>query len=120
MDDKNGSNDHSKGSAFAKRAGRAMVADEPPKANLVKLSGNFHIAAVIETLGEAFALVSKGRNPPRAVPRHPYQHAVTYLLASGRGKASRTSTWPSGRRKPYRCPWLLSKPSNELKNVRGS
>jgi 3-hydroxyisobutyrate dehydrogenase-like beta-hydroxyacid dehydrogenase len=34
-----------------------VIADEPPKANLVKLSGNFLIAAVIETLGEAFALV---------------------------------------------------------------
>src|SRR6476659_5973177 len=36
-----------------------VIADEPPKANLVKLSGNFLIAAVIETLGEAFALISK-------------------------------------------------------------
>ena len=36
-----------------------VIADEPPKATLVKLSGNFLIAAVIETLGEAFALVSK-------------------------------------------------------------
>jgi 3-hydroxyisobutyrate dehydrogenase-like beta-hydroxyacid dehydrogenase len=36
-----------------------IIADEPPKANLVKLSGNFLIAAVIETLGEAFALVGK-------------------------------------------------------------
>jgi 3-hydroxyisobutyrate dehydrogenase-like beta-hydroxyacid dehydrogenase len=38
---------------------RTIVADEPPKANLVKLSGNFLIAAVIETLGEVFALISK-------------------------------------------------------------
>jgi 3-hydroxyisobutyrate dehydrogenase-like beta-hydroxyacid dehydrogenase len=36
-----------------------VIADEPPKANLVKLSGNFLSAAVIETLGEAFALVNK-------------------------------------------------------------
>jgi 3-hydroxyisobutyrate dehydrogenase-like beta-hydroxyacid dehydrogenase len=36
-----------------------VIADEPPKANLVKLSGNYLIAAVIETLGEAFALVGK-------------------------------------------------------------
>jgi 3-hydroxyisobutyrate dehydrogenase-like beta-hydroxyacid dehydrogenase len=36
-----------------------VIANEPPKANLVKLSGNFLIAAVIETLGEAFALVGK-------------------------------------------------------------
>ncbi len=36
-----------------------VVADDPSKANLVKISGNFLIASVIETLGEAFALVSK-------------------------------------------------------------
>jgi 3-hydroxyisobutyrate dehydrogenase-like beta-hydroxyacid dehydrogenase len=35
------------------------IGDEPPMANLVKLSGNFLIASVIEALGEAFALVSK-------------------------------------------------------------
>ena len=35
-----------------------VIADEPPKANLVKLSDNFLIA-VIETLGEAFALLSR-------------------------------------------------------------
>jgi 3-hydroxyisobutyrate dehydrogenase-like beta-hydroxyacid dehydrogenase len=36
-----------------------VVAAEAPKANLVKLSGNFLIASVIESLGEAFALTSK-------------------------------------------------------------
>lgn len=35
------------------------IGEEPPAANLVKLSGNFLIAAVIETLGEAMALVGK-------------------------------------------------------------
>jgi 3-hydroxyisobutyrate dehydrogenase-like beta-hydroxyacid dehydrogenase len=35
------------------------IGTEPWAANLVKLSGNFLIAAVIETLGEAFALVDK-------------------------------------------------------------
>lgn len=35
------------------------ISDAPEAANLVKLSGNFLIAAVIETLGEAFALVGK-------------------------------------------------------------
>jgi 3-hydroxyisobutyrate dehydrogenase-like beta-hydroxyacid dehydrogenase len=34
--------------------------DKPPLANLVKLSGNFLIASVIESLSEAMALVSKG------------------------------------------------------------
>jgi 3-hydroxyisobutyrate dehydrogenase-like beta-hydroxyacid dehydrogenase len=32
---------------------------QPPAANLVKLSGNFLIASVIETLGEAMALIGK-------------------------------------------------------------
>ena len=36
-----------------------IVSDAAPTANLVKLSGNFLIAAVIEGLGEAIALVSK-------------------------------------------------------------
>jgi 3-hydroxyisobutyrate dehydrogenase-like beta-hydroxyacid dehydrogenase len=37
-----------------------VVSDTPKAANLVKLSGNFLIAAVIESLGEALALVDKG------------------------------------------------------------
>lgn len=36
-----------------------VVGDEPRAANLVKLSGNFLIASVIEALGEAMALVGK-------------------------------------------------------------
>lgn len=36
------------------------VSDIPSRANLVKLSGNFLIACVIESLGEAMALVGKG------------------------------------------------------------
>lgn len=37
-----------------------VVSEEPKAANLVKLSGNFLIASVIESLGEAMALVGKG------------------------------------------------------------
>lgn len=37
-----------------------VMSERPEAANLVKLSGNFLIAAVIESLGEAIALVSKG------------------------------------------------------------
>jgi 3-hydroxyisobutyrate dehydrogenase-like beta-hydroxyacid dehydrogenase len=37
-----------------------VVSETPKAANLVKLSGNFLIAAVIESLGEAMALVAKG------------------------------------------------------------
>jgi 3-hydroxyisobutyrate dehydrogenase-like beta-hydroxyacid dehydrogenase len=37
-----------------------VVSDTPKAANLVKLSGNFLIASMIESLGEALALVAKG------------------------------------------------------------
>jgi 3-hydroxyisobutyrate dehydrogenase-like beta-hydroxyacid dehydrogenase len=37
-----------------------IVSDTPEAANLVKLSGNFLIASMIESLGEALALVAKG------------------------------------------------------------
>jgi len=37
-----------------------VMSPQPEAANLVKLSGNFLIAAVIESLGEAMALVGKG------------------------------------------------------------
>jgi 3-hydroxyisobutyrate dehydrogenase-like beta-hydroxyacid dehydrogenase len=37
-----------------------VVGDAPQAANLVKLSGNFLNASVIESLGEAFALIAKG------------------------------------------------------------
>ncbi|WP_346433081.1 NAD-binding protein [Breoghania sp.] len=40
------------------------VSETPHAANLVKLSGNFLIATVIESLGEAVALVSKDRIDP--------------------------------------------------------
>jgi 3-hydroxyisobutyrate dehydrogenase-like beta-hydroxyacid dehydrogenase len=39
---------------------RSFIVDhEPPKVNIVKLSGTFLITSVIEALGEAFALVGK-------------------------------------------------------------
>src|ERR1700683_2054374 len=37
-----------------------VMSSRPEDANLVKLSGNFLIAAVIESLGEALALIAKG------------------------------------------------------------
>jgi 3-hydroxyisobutyrate dehydrogenase-like beta-hydroxyacid dehydrogenase len=43
-----------------------ILGDKPPAANLVKLSGNFLIASVIESLGEAMALVTKGGVDPHA------------------------------------------------------
>lgn len=43
-----------------------VLGTEPANASLVKLSGNFLIAAVIESLGEAMALVAKGGVDQRA------------------------------------------------------
>jgi 3-hydroxyisobutyrate dehydrogenase-like beta-hydroxyacid dehydrogenase len=43
-----------------------VISTKPSEANLVKLSGNFLIASVLESLGEAFALVRKsGIDPQR-------------------------------------------------------
>lgn len=54
-----------------------VIGDEPPAANLVKLSGNFLIAAMIESLGEAVALVRKGGVDP-----HRYVEILTNTLFS--------------------------------------
>jgi 3-hydroxyisobutyrate dehydrogenase-like beta-hydroxyacid dehydrogenase len=52
-----------------------FVSNEPPAANLVKLSGNFLIASVIEALGEAMALVGEA-----GVDRHRYLDLLTSTL----------------------------------------
>jgi 3-hydroxyisobutyrate dehydrogenase-like beta-hydroxyacid dehydrogenase len=52
-----------------------VVSDAPKAANLVKLSGNFLIASVIESLGETMALVSKG-----GVDRRQYLEILTSTL----------------------------------------
>jgi 3-hydroxyisobutyrate dehydrogenase-like beta-hydroxyacid dehydrogenase len=51
------------------------VGNEPPAANLVKLSGNFLLASVIEALGEAMALVGKA-----GVDRHKYVDLLTSTI----------------------------------------
>lgn len=51
------------------------LGDQPPIVNLVKLSGNFLIASVIESLGEAMALVGKA-----GVDRHQYLDLLTSTL----------------------------------------
>ena len=45
--------------------GISVVGEEPAQANLVKIAANFTIASLIETLGEAFALLRKGGIAPR-------------------------------------------------------
>jgi 3-hydroxyisobutyrate dehydrogenase-like beta-hydroxyacid dehydrogenase len=52
-----------------------VISELPKAANLVKLSGNFLIAAVIESLGEAMALVNKG-----GVDKHQYLDILTSTL----------------------------------------
>jgi len=52
-----------------------IVGEEPKAANLVKLANNFLIACVIETMGEALALVAKG-----GVDRHAYVDILTSTL----------------------------------------
>ena len=42
-----------------------IVGEEPQKANLLKIAGNFMIASAIETMGEAFALLKKGGVDPK-------------------------------------------------------
>ena len=51
------------------------LSSRPEAANLVKLSGNFMLAALIESLGEAMALVEKG-----GVDRHAYLEMLTSSL----------------------------------------
>lgn len=52
-----------------------VMSERPAAANLVKLSGNFLIAATIEALGEAIALIGKG-----GVDRQQYLEMLTATL----------------------------------------
>ncbi len=54
-----------------------VIGEKAPQANLVKLSGNFLITAVIEALGEAFALIGKG-----GIDRAQYLDLITSTLFS--------------------------------------
>jgi 3-hydroxyisobutyrate dehydrogenase-like beta-hydroxyacid dehydrogenase len=52
-----------------------VVGSQPERANLVKLSGNFLIGSVIEALGEAMALITKG-----GIDRQQYLEILTSTL----------------------------------------
>jgi 3-hydroxyisobutyrate dehydrogenase-like beta-hydroxyacid dehydrogenase len=54
-----------------------VVSDRPKAASLVKLTGNFLIASVVESLGEAMALVAKA-----GVDKHQYLEILTSTLFS--------------------------------------
>ena len=85
---------------------RTFVVSETPKAaSLVKLSGNFLIASVIESLGEAMTLIGKG-----GVDKHQYLEILTSTLFGApvyktRRLASRTcgSFSPPRRSSERRC-----------------
>ena len=59
--------------AFGQRT--FVVSEEPKTASLIKLSGNFLVMSVIETLGEAMAFVDKG-----GVDKHQYLDILTSTL----------------------------------------
>lgn len=73
-----------------------VVSETPETANLVKLSGNFLTATVIESLGEAMALVSKRR--PASVSRHLDFNSVR--------RACLQDLWGVDRRQEVRAGWL--------------
>jgi 3-hydroxyisobutyrate dehydrogenase-like beta-hydroxyacid dehydrogenase len=52
-----------------------LIGDQAPLAHLVKLSGNFLIASVIESLGEAMALIGKA-----GIDKHQYLDLLTSSL----------------------------------------
>lgn len=54
-----------------------VISEKPQMANLVKLSGNYLIALVIEALGEAMALIGKA-----GIDRHDYLDILTSTLFS--------------------------------------
>jgi 3-hydroxyisobutyrate dehydrogenase-like beta-hydroxyacid dehydrogenase len=54
-----------------------IIGDKPSDANLIKLSGNFLIAATIESLGEAIALIRKS-----GIDAHRYVEILTGTLFS--------------------------------------
>jgi 3-hydroxyisobutyrate dehydrogenase-like beta-hydroxyacid dehydrogenase len=68
-----------------------VVGAEPPRANAVKLAGNFTIAALLETFGEAFALVRRYGIPPdeflRIIDTALYQSPIYRAYGSRVAKA---------------------------------
>jgi 3-hydroxyisobutyrate dehydrogenase-like beta-hydroxyacid dehydrogenase len=55
---------HTMQPVFDKIGARTVPMDAPEKANLFKIAGNFMIAAELESIGEAFALLRKGGVDP--------------------------------------------------------
>ena len=72
-----------------------VVSEEPKTANLVKLSGNFLITSVIESLGEAMALVGRA-----GVDKHAYLDLITSTLFGAPIYATYGELIASGRFEP--------------------
>ena len=75
-----------------------VVGAEPPRANAVKLAGNFTIAALLETFGEAFALVRRDLGfPPeeflRIIDTALYQSPIYRAYGS---RVARAESEPAG------------------------
>ena len=76
------------------------IGEEPPMANLVKLSGNFLIASVIEALGEAFALIGKA-----GIDRAPAHRSTRPTASSSpRSITHRQASRPSSAIKMWALP----------------
>jgi 3-hydroxyisobutyrate dehydrogenase-like beta-hydroxyacid dehydrogenase len=52
-----------------------VVGEAPEQANLFKIAGNFMLAAALESMGEAFALVRKG-----GIDAHAFQDMLSSSL----------------------------------------
>lgn len=91
--------------------------DKPESANLVKLSGNFLIAAVIEGLGEAIALTRKGGIDP-----HAYVEMLTSTLFNAPVYQTYGGLIANERYQPagFRLPLGLKDVSLVLEAARGS
>jgi 3-hydroxyisobutyrate dehydrogenase-like beta-hydroxyacid dehydrogenase len=77
--------------------GVLVVGEEPAQANVVKIAGNFLLAAAIEALGEAFALVRKHGIAPQRFLEIVNGHVLRSPIYENYGKIIAESRWePAG------------------------
>ena len=74
------------------------IGKRPADADLVKLSGNFRIAAVIESLGEALALAAKA-----GIDRRQYLEILTSTLFTAPVQRTYGELIVAGKTKPAGC-----------------
>src|SRR5262249_59397248 len=84
---------------FAAMGQKSIYIGEAPRvANLVKLSGNFLIASILEALGEAMALIRKAGVDP-----HRYFELLTSTLFTGPVFTKYGGLVPPPHDQPARC-----------------